>query len=42
MDSTLPGCIGYYGFPTAPNGPCAECPEKRLCRKTAEMKQRGG
>jgi hypothetical protein len=29
---TLPGCIGYFGAPLAPNGPCQKCPHLRLCK----------
>jgi hypothetical protein len=31
-DSTLPGCIGYFGFPITPNGPCERCGYAKLCR----------
>lgn len=25
-------CIGYYGFPIAPNGPCSKCKYNVLCQ----------
>jgi|YelNatPaOPRAMG01_1025707.scaffolds.fasta_scaffold82926_3 hypothetical protein len=31
-NSTLPGCIGYFGHAIAPNGPCERCGYARLCR----------
>ncbi|MEM0253242.1 MAG: hypothetical protein QXK78_01615 [Candidatus Bathyarchaeia archaeon] len=30
MAETLPGCIGYYGKPTAPNN-CKTCRHAELC-----------
>jgi hypothetical protein len=32
MDSTLPGCLGYYGTPLPPNGPCEKCSYAQLCK----------
>jgi len=32
-DSTLPGCIGYYGRPIHPNGPCSSCKYADLCQR---------
>jgi len=31
-DSTLPGCIGYFGKPISPNN-CAKCHYIELCKK---------
>jgi hypothetical protein len=31
-NSTLPGCVGFYGAPLAPNGPCEKCSYARLCK----------
>jgi hypothetical protein len=31
-EDALPGCLGYYGAPVPPNGPCDICRYKRLCR----------
>jgi len=30
---SLPGCIGYHGFPLAPNGPCEKCAQADLCKR---------
>lgn len=30
MTETLPGCIGYYGFPTPPND-CRKCEVSEAC-----------
>ena len=32
-DSTLPGCVGYFGKPRGPNGPCETCQYRELCRR---------
>jgi hypothetical protein len=32
MADTLPGCIGYYGFPIPPND-CEKCRHVELCRR---------
>lgn len=32
-DSTLPGCIGYFGKPQPPNGPCKTCKHADICRR---------
>jgi hypothetical protein len=31
-DSTLPGCIGYYGKPIKPNN-CESCQHAKICKK---------
>jgi len=33
IDNSLPECIGYYGKPVPPNGPCEKCKSQELCRK---------
>jgi 5-methylcytosine-specific restriction endonuclease McrA len=33
-DSTLPGCIGQFGFPMIPNGPCENCRDQKVCGDT--------
>ncbi len=35
-DSTLPGCIGNFGKPTTPNGPCSECRDKDFCEQATD------
>ena len=30
---SLPGCLGLYEAPIAPNGPCSECPHRELCKR---------
>jgi len=30
--NTLPGCVGYFGAPLAPNGPCEKCSYAPLCK----------
>ena len=30
---SLPGCIGYYSFPLAPNDPCESCVQSDLCKR---------
>ena len=30
---SLPGCIGYYSFPLAPNGPCENCGQSDLYKR---------
>ena len=34
---SLPGCIGYYGFPLPPNGPCETCKVKELCKRSSRQ-----
>jgi hypothetical protein len=37
---SLPGCIGNYGHPIKPNGPCQTCRSADLClhhKQTAEF-----
>lgn len=29
--NSLPGCIGFFGFPLAPND-CRKCPHRQLCK----------
>jgi len=31
--STLPSCIGYFGMPQPPNGPCEECKYAADCKR---------
>ena len=33
---SLPGCVGYYGFPIVPNGPCSECPVREICKRSSK------
>jgi len=42
VSDSLPGCIGYYGFPLAPNGPCEKCAQADFCRKAQEVWWHGG
>jgi len=32
-ENTLPSCIGYYGKPKRPSGPCQRCPIEEQCKK---------
>jgi len=41
MDSTLPGCIGYYGKPTPPNR-CDTCNNQELCKVATKKKRKDG
>ena len=34
--ATLPGCIGSYGAPVPPNGPCSECSAAQLCKEATK------
>ncbi|MEM1607077.1 MAG: hypothetical protein QXW55_02425 [Candidatus Bathyarchaeia archaeon] len=36
MVETIPGCLGYYGIPLPPNGPCEKCETRELCKYTAK------
>jgi hypothetical protein len=38
MADTLPGCIGYYGFPLPPNV-CEKCEVSRVCKKKTRMRK---
>lgn len=33
-DSTLPGCIGYFGSSSESNGPCDKCRDKIFCEQS--------
>ena len=33
-DSTLPGCLGSFGTPLEPNGPCNNCRDKIFCEQS--------
>lgn len=39
MPESLPGCIGYYGAPIAPNGPCETCEVRDICKKNSPAKK---
>jgi hypothetical protein len=32
---TFPGCLGYYGAPIPPNGPCRDCAYSKACQRSA-------
>jgi len=34
---SLPGCFGYFEAPIPPNGPCSECPHRKICRYVSKQ-----
>jgi hypothetical protein len=36
MNDSMPGCIGFFGFPIPPNGPCEVCRYKQLCNRVQQ------
>jgi hypothetical protein len=37
---SLPGCLGLYGAPIVPNGPCKVCRLKDVCKRMLRRTKR--